>query len=84
VAATTRVLIVEDNPQDAELEEREIRRVEASCTFVRVETREGMVAALRDFVPDGHPDRSFVAYVRGAGSTRARAASSRRTRRSSL
>ncbi len=52
MAATTRILIVEDNPQDAELEEREIRRVEASCTFLRVETREGMVAALHDFVPD--------------------------------
>jgi len=52
VAAATRILIIEDNPQDAELEEREIRRVEASCTFLRVETREGMIAALRDFVPD--------------------------------
>ncbi len=52
MAAATRILIIEDNPQDAELEEREIRRVEASCTFLRVETREGMIAALRDFVPD--------------------------------
>jgi len=52
VAASTRVLIIEDNPQDAELEEREIRRVDVSCTFLRVDTREGMVAALHDFVPD--------------------------------
>ena len=52
MAATTRILLIEDNPQDAELEEREIRRVEAACTFLRVDTREGMVAALHDFVPD--------------------------------
>src|SRR3989442_1507139 len=52
VAATTRILIIEDNPQDAELEEREIRRIEASCSFLRVDTREGMVAALQVSVPD--------------------------------
>ena len=52
MAATTRILMIEDDPQDAELAEREIRRVDASCTFLRVETREGMVAALHDFAPD--------------------------------
>ena len=50
--APTRILLIEDDPQDAELAEREIRRVDASCTFLRVETREGMVAALHDFAPD--------------------------------
>jgi PAS domain S-box-containing protein len=50
--APTRILLIEDDPQDAELAEREIRRVDVSCTFLRVETREGMVAALQDFVPD--------------------------------
>ena len=50
--APTRILLIEDDPQDAELEEREIRRVDAGCRFLRVETREGMVAALRDFDPD--------------------------------
>jgi len=52
MAATTRILMIEDDPQDAELAEREIRRVDVSCTFLRVDTREGMVAALQDFVPD--------------------------------
>ncbi len=52
MAATTRILMIEDDPQDAELAEREIHRVDASCTFLRVDTREGMVAALHDFGPD--------------------------------
>jgi len=52
MAAPTRILIIEDDPQDAELEKREIRRVDASCAFLRVDTREGMVAALHDFGPD--------------------------------
>ncbi len=52
MAATTRILMIEDDPQDAELAEREIRRVDVSCRFLRVDTREGMVAALQDFAPD--------------------------------
>jgi len=52
MAATTRILMIEDDPRDAELAEREIRRVDASCTFLRVDTREGMVAAVHDFAPD--------------------------------
>ncbi|OLC06005.1 MAG: hypothetical protein AUH41_13780 [Gemmatimonadetes bacterium 13_1_40CM_66_11] len=52
MAATTRILMIEDDPQDAELAEREIRRLDVSCTFLRVDTREGMVAALHDFAPD--------------------------------
>jgi two-component system cell cycle sensor histidine kinase/response regulator CckA len=50
--ATIRILIVEDNPQDAALAEREVRRADIFCTFRRVDTRDGMVAALRDFAPD--------------------------------
>ncbi|HYU10071.1 MAG TPA: response regulator [Gemmatimonadales bacterium] len=52
MAATTRILLIEDDAQDAELAEREIRRVDASCTFLRVDTREGTVAALQEFHPD--------------------------------
>ena len=52
MAATTRILMIEDDPQDAELAEREVRRANVACTFLRVDTREGMVAALRDFAPD--------------------------------
>jgi two-component system, cell cycle sensor histidine kinase and response regulator CckA len=47
-----RILIVEDDPQDAALAEREIRRVDMICTVRRVDTHDGMVAALRDFDPD--------------------------------
>jgi DNA-binding NtrC family response regulator len=50
--AAVRVLIVEDDPQDAALAEREMRRADIVCTCRRVDTREGMVAALRDFTPD--------------------------------
>src|SRR5260370_34392457 len=52
MGATTRILMIEDDPQDAELAEREIRRANVACTFLRVDTREGMVAALHDFAPD--------------------------------
>jgi len=50
--ATIRILMVEDDPQDAALAEREVRRADIFCTFRRVDTREGMVSALRDFAPD--------------------------------
>src|SRR5256886_5475486 len=50
--ATVRILIVEDDPQDAALVERQIRRADIFCTFLRVETRDAMVAALREFTPD--------------------------------
>ena len=50
--ATVRILMIEDNPQDATLAEREVRRADIVCTFRRVETRDGMVQALREFVPD--------------------------------
>src|SRR2546430_15259507 len=50
--ATVRILIVEDNPDDAALVEREVRRADMTCTFRRVDTRDGMVAAVREFTPD--------------------------------
>src|SRR5437763_9600032 len=50
--ATVRILIVEDDPQDAELAQRQIRRADLFCAFLRVDTRDAMVAALREFTPD--------------------------------
>jgi two-component system, cell cycle sensor histidine kinase and response regulator CckA len=45
------VLIVEDLPTDAELTEREIRKVLDPCRFMRVETREEYIVALEEFQP---------------------------------
>jgi PAS domain S-box-containing protein len=50
--ASIRILIVEDDPQDAALTEREVRKAHVVCTFHRVDTRQAMVAALRDYAPD--------------------------------
>src|SRR4029077_4991009 len=50
--ATIRILMVEDDPNDAALAEREVRRADVLCTFRRVDTRDGMVSALREFAPD--------------------------------
>ena len=47
-----RILLVEDLPTDAELNEREIRKSLPSCRFERVETREEFLAALDTFRPD--------------------------------
>lgn len=47
-----RVLMVEDVPTDAGLNEREIRRVIPACEFRRVETREEFLTALEAFHPD--------------------------------
>jgi len=47
-----RILMVEDDPNDAALAEREIRRADIVATFLRVDTREAMSAALREFTPD--------------------------------
>jgi len=44
--------MVEDDPNDAALVEREIRRADIAATFLRVDTRAGMSAALREFSPD--------------------------------
>ncbi len=47
-----RVLIAEDVPADAELNEREIRQVLTPCIFKRVETEEDFLRALDEFKPD--------------------------------
>jgi two-component system, cell cycle sensor histidine kinase and response regulator CckA len=47
-----RILIVEDLPTDAELAEREARRALPESQFMRVETREGFLSALKSFSPD--------------------------------
>jgi DNA-binding NtrC family response regulator len=46
------ILIVEDNPNDAELNERAIREVLTGCVFKRVETQEDFLKALDEFKPD--------------------------------
>jgi two-component system, cell cycle sensor histidine kinase and response regulator CckA len=46
------ILFVEDRATDAELAEREIKKVLAACVFQRVETRETYLAALASFQPD--------------------------------
>ena len=47
-----RVLIVDDQPSDAELAKREIKLVLNSCEFECVETREDFLASLQNFKPD--------------------------------
>jgi DNA-binding NtrC family response regulator len=47
-----RVLIVEDRPEDAEFNEREVRNVLPGSVFVRVETREDFLAELGSFRPE--------------------------------
>jgi PAS domain S-box-containing protein len=47
-----RILINEDVPSDAELLEYEIRKAGFDFVSTRVETREGFLAALREFAPD--------------------------------
>ena len=47
-----RVLIVEDVPADAELNEREIQQVLTPCIFKRVETEEDFLRAIDEFKPD--------------------------------
>ena len=49
---TYRVLIIEDEPTDAELNEREIRLVLTPCIFKRVETEEDFLRSLDEFKPD--------------------------------
>jgi diguanylate cyclase (GGDEF)-like protein/PAS domain S-box-containing protein len=48
----TRILIVEDLPTDAELNEREVRKVLPLAEFRRVETQDAFLAALASFRPD--------------------------------
>ncbi|WP_246194986.1 PAS domain S-box protein [Allochromatium palmeri] len=47
-----RLLLLEDNPADAELNERVLRRAGLEFESRRVETREQFLAALEDFRPD--------------------------------
>jgi len=49
---TTRILVVEDLPTDAELGEREVRLVLPKSEFLRVESREDFLASLDSFRPD--------------------------------
>jgi PAS domain S-box-containing protein len=47
-----RILMLEDTPSDAELEERELRKIGVPFTLKRVETRESFIRALEEFNPD--------------------------------
>ncbi len=52
MSAPTRILIADDVPTDAELMERELRRVGLSLTMHRVDAEPAFRSALRDFAPD--------------------------------
>lgn len=47
-----RILMLEDTPSDAELEEYELRKTGVPFTLKRVETREVFIRALEEFCPD--------------------------------
>jgi len=47
-----RILMAEDMVFDADLAQREIRKVLQSCAFLRVETREDFIEAVHSFQPD--------------------------------
>ena len=47
-----RVLILEDNPVDAELMERQLKKDGIAFTAQRVDTRSGFLKALKTFEPD--------------------------------
>jgi PAS domain S-box-containing protein len=49
---TLRVLMLEDTPTDAELEERELRKAGIAYTAMRVQTRESFIRAIEEFRPD--------------------------------
>src|SRR5438270_500302 len=51
-SAATRILIVEDVPDDAELMKWELRRTLGPCTFVRAQSEGDVVRALHLFGPD--------------------------------
>jgi PAS domain S-box-containing protein len=46
------ILLLEDTPSDAELEEHELRKLGIPFTLKRVETRDDFVRALEEFTPD--------------------------------
>jgi PAS domain S-box-containing protein len=47
-----RILMLEDTPSDAELEEHELRKTGIPFTLQRVDTRDGFLRALEEFKPD--------------------------------
>ncbi|MDP1634476.1 MAG: response regulator, partial [Gallionellaceae bacterium] len=47
-----RILMLEDTPSDAELEEYELRKAGIPFDLQRVETRDDFVRALEEFKPD--------------------------------
>jgi putative nucleotidyltransferase with HDIG domain len=47
-----KILIAEDQPADADLCEREVRKSLSSCEFWRVDTRQDFITALQEFKPD--------------------------------
>jgi PAS domain S-box-containing protein len=51
-ADVTRILMAEDQVNDAQLAEREIRKTLPFCVFLRVETRENYLRAIHEFQPD--------------------------------
>ncbi len=70
-----RILILEDVPTDAELEEAELRNVGLAFTSLRVDTREAFERALDEFEPDivladyrlpAYSGRDALLYVRRA------------------
>jgi two-component system cell cycle sensor histidine kinase/response regulator CckA len=52
MTGTIRILMVEDDPRDAALAERQVRQADILCTFLRVDSKDAMTTALREFVPD--------------------------------
>ena len=52
MSRTLRILMLEDNPLDAELNEYALRKAGIQFEFVRVVTREDYEIALIDFDPD--------------------------------
>jgi len=52
MSETIKILIAEDTPSDAELCQREVRKVLKSCLFEVVDSRQAYLAALSKFQPD--------------------------------
>src|SRR5512145_1527756 len=68
-----RILILEDVPSDAELEESELRDAGVTFTSLRVDTRDAFERALDEFMPDivladyrlpGYSGRDALEYTR--------------------
>jgi PAS domain S-box-containing protein/putative nucleotidyltransferase with HDIG domain len=50
--AELKILMLEDEPADAELAQEELRRAGIDFSYMRVDTRDSFIAALKDFQPD--------------------------------